>query len=199
MDEGAEFIPEHIQVGRNGHLFLTTGNNVLQQYTKDQLRLEAQCQWRHLISSRKRRLRARGIAYRHIFGLKNLRYTKIYTTNPSSISDNHRHISYFVVIRTIEDTLSDQSTWSDFCAGAGAGVARWSISSIPCGGLGTPRCYFVGPTRIGLSQGVNWHISQFADPSASIRIATLHNARSSISRSTQVTSDPSAYRHGRNT
>lgn len=59
--------PDHIHVGQDGWLFLKTGtNDVLGQYERPEETTELIWQWRSLVSTRERRLRAQGILYRHV-------------------------------------------------------------------------------------------------------------------------------------
>ena len=63
----ASSIPDHIHVGQDGWLFLKTGtNDVLGQYERPEETTELIWQWRSLVASRERRLRALGILYRHV-------------------------------------------------------------------------------------------------------------------------------------
>lgn len=58
---------DHIHVGQDGWLFLKTGtNDVLGQYARPEETTELVWQWRSLIATRERRLRALGILYRHV-------------------------------------------------------------------------------------------------------------------------------------
>ncbi|WP_267356126.1 MULTISPECIES: hypothetical protein [unclassified Methylobacterium] len=58
---------DHIHVGQDGWLFLKTGtNDVLGQYERPEETTELVWQWRSLIATRERRLRALGILYRHV-------------------------------------------------------------------------------------------------------------------------------------
>lgn len=63
----AASIPDHIHVGQDGWLFLKTGtNDVLGQYERPETTTELIWQWRSLVATRERRLRAMGILYRHV-------------------------------------------------------------------------------------------------------------------------------------
>ncbi|MGE8128202.1 alginate O-acetyltransferase AlgX-related protein [Methylobacterium sp. NPDC080182] len=63
----ASSTPDHIHVGQDGWLFLKTGtNDVLGQYERPGETTELIWQWRSLVTTRERRLRAQGILYRHV-------------------------------------------------------------------------------------------------------------------------------------
>ncbi|MCJ2066778.1 hypothetical protein MKK63_29395 [Methylobacterium sp. J-088] len=58
---------DHIHIGQDGWLFLKTGtNDVLGQYERPEETTELIWQWRSLIATRERRLRAMGTLYRHV-------------------------------------------------------------------------------------------------------------------------------------
>jgi hypothetical protein len=58
---------DHIHVGKDGWLFLKTGtNDVLGQYERPEETTGLVWQWRSLVATRARRLRAMGILYRHV-------------------------------------------------------------------------------------------------------------------------------------
>ncbi|MHB2211754.1 alginate O-acetyltransferase AlgX-related protein [Methylobacterium sp. CM6257] len=58
---------DHIHVGKDGWLFLKTGtNDVLGQYERPEETTKLIWQWRSLVTTRERRLRAMGILYRHV-------------------------------------------------------------------------------------------------------------------------------------
>jgi hypothetical protein len=60
-------VPADLHLGRDGYLFVVSGsNNVLEQYEESDRNSYNLIRWRETILQRSRRLRARGIAYRHL-------------------------------------------------------------------------------------------------------------------------------------